>query len=103
MPALPGHTSEQRTGNKPKTPLDTKSPIQVRIRLAPAKSLLRTRVFAAARLITDGERSRLHRGMPCNAQKFESFLLPDRRQRTSCRPRPTRYSGIDSAPDLRHA
>src|SRR5213592_4142649 len=30
--------SEQRTGNKPKTPLDTKSPIQVRIRFAPAAS-----------------------------------------------------------------
>src|SRR5438270_1681412 len=30
--------SEQRTGNKPKTPLDTKSPIQVRISFAPARS-----------------------------------------------------------------
>src|SRR4029077_16615396 len=33
--------SEQRTGNKPKTPLDRKSPIQVRIRLPPATSLVR--------------------------------------------------------------
>jgi len=31
--------SEQRTGNKPKPPLDSKSPIQVRIHLPPAVSL----------------------------------------------------------------
>src|SRR5438309_1189234 len=30
--------SEQRTATNPKRPLDTKSPIQVRIRLAPAES-----------------------------------------------------------------
>jgi hypothetical protein len=43
MLALPGHTSEQRTGNKPKPPLDSKSPIQVRIRLPSAGRPLRTR------------------------------------------------------------
>src|SRR5271167_3996971 len=35
--------SEQRTGNKPKTPLDRKSPIQVRIHLPPAGRQQRTR------------------------------------------------------------
>src|SRR5271170_5274079 len=34
--------SEQRTTNKPKPPLDRKSPIQVRILLPPAGSLVRT-------------------------------------------------------------
>jgi len=42
MLALPGHTSEQRTGKNQKPPLDRKSPIQVRIHLPPAGSLLRT-------------------------------------------------------------
>src|SRR5204862_690926 len=32
--------SEQRTGNKPKTPLDTKSPIQVRIKGQPCPMLV---------------------------------------------------------------
>src|ERR1700746_6134 len=40
--------SEQRTGNKPKTRLDRKSPIQVRIHFAPAASL-RTLSLSAGR------------------------------------------------------
>ena len=43
MLALPGHTSEQRTGENQKRPLDRKSPIQVRIHLPPAESRVRTR------------------------------------------------------------
>src|SRR5580693_3616731 len=46
MLALPGHTSEQRTGKNQKPPLDRKSPIQVRIHLPPAESLLRTSLSA---------------------------------------------------------
>src|ERR1700758_2265055 len=38
MLALPGHTSEQRTDYKPKSLLDSKSPIQVRIHFPPADS-----------------------------------------------------------------
>jgi hypothetical protein len=45
MLALPGHTSEQGTDNKPKTRLDRKCPIQVRIHLPPAESRLRTRLL----------------------------------------------------------
>src|ERR1700720_1729380 len=43
MLALPGHTSEQRTGKNQKPPLDRKSPIQVRIHPPPGESHVRTR------------------------------------------------------------
>ena len=39
--------SEQRTGNKPKPPLDSKSPIQVRIRLPPPASHTANLTFGA--------------------------------------------------------